>query len=200
MIRVRLCHLSPRTRRLALIWTKWAPCLAAVNFIAVSVAEAWSRLDLIPTPHPSPSCESRLAKLKQARRWASHTLPHLAPLRPSTQPTYTWPNYQTAIGSLFVSLSLCEFFFYFADTFHRTINWIFLLPLLLPQSTLFRFQGVVMIYVQRPFKDTHSRITHARRSCSPEGCPAWLAETLSVFFSLSPPTGTHWHMSSVAWW
>lgn len=129
MIWVWLCHLSPRTRRLALIWTKWAPCLAAVIFIAVSAAEAWSRLDLITTPHPSPLCESRLAKLNRARSWASHTLPCSAPPRPSAQPTYTWPYCQTALDSLFVSfsLALCEFFFFLslADTFRRNINWFF---------------------------------------------------------------------------
>lgn len=36
--------------------------------------------------------------------------------------------------------------------------------LLLPQSMLFRFQGVVMIYIQRPFKDTH---THAEEKLMP---------------------------------
>lgn len=113
MIWVWLCQLSPRTRRLAIIWTKWAPCPAAVIFIAVSAAEAWSRLDLITTPHPSPSCESRLAKLNRARRWASHTLPRSAPPRPSAQPAYTWPHCQTAFASFLVSFSLPppQFFF-----------------------------------------------------------------------------------------
>lgn len=141
MIWVWLCHLSPRTRRLALIWTKWAPCLAAVIFIAVSAAEAWSRLDLITTPHPSPLCESRLAKLNRARSWASHTLPCSAPPRPSAQPTYTWPYCQTALDSLFVSfsLALCEFFFSSASLIHfveTLIDFFFIAALVTPKHAV----------------------------------------------------------------
>lgn len=193
MIWVWLYHLSPRTKRLALIWTKWAPCLAAVILIAVSAAEAWNRLDLITTPHPSPSCESRLAKLNRARSWASHTLPRSAPPRPSAQPSYTWPYCQTALDSLFVSfsLALCEFFFSASlINFIETLIDFFYCCSCYPKACCSVFKVLRWFMYKGPLrKHTHthtcSRKTHARRSCSPEGCPAWLAETLSAFFWLA---------------
>lgn len=106
MIWVWLCHLFPGARRLALIWTKWAPCLVAVILIAIFAAEAWSRLDLITSPRPSPSCESRPAKLNWARHRASPALSRSAPPMPDAQPTYTWPHCQTALCSLALQLSL----------------------------------------------------------------------------------------------
>lgn len=161
MIWVWLCHLSPRTRRLSLIWTKWAPCLATVIFIAVSAAEAWRRLDLITTPHPSPSCESRLAKLNRARRWASHTLPRSAPAEAQCSANVyvtTLPDSSRLPPHLVLAPSPWGFFSASLIHFVEPLIYFFLLPLVTPKQCCSVFK-VLWWFTYKGLLRTHAH-TH----------------------------------------